>query len=102
MQHARELGNILQSRYSPNCEALTESILLLYTSGAGNHNITNASVQISLLCLFPELDLDMPIAVRTCPTQSWVNPAEHCMYILNLALQNAALEEVRWMLASKI
>ena len=34
----------------------------------------------------------MLIAVRTCPTQSWVNPAERCMYLLNLALQNTALE----------
>ena len=34
----------------------------------------------------------MLVAVRTCPTQSWVNPAERCMSILNLALQNVALE----------
>ena len=54
--------------------------------------MTHVSVQLSLLCLFLELDLDLLIAVRTCPTQSWVNPAERCMYLLNLALQNTALE----------
>ena len=92
MRHARELGNILQSRYPPNCESLTDFILLLYTDGGGDHNVTNASVQISLLCLFLELDLDMLIVVRACPTQSWINPTECCMYILNLVLQNDALE----------
>ena len=34
----------------------------------------------------------MLIAVRTSPYQSWVNPAERVMSILNLALQNVSLE----------
>ena len=92
MRHVRELGNILQASYSSNCERLDKPVLLLYTDGGGDYNVTHASVQISLLCLFLELDLDMLVAVRTCPTQSWVNPAERCMSILNLAIQNVALE----------
>lgn len=34
----------------------------------------------------------MLIAVCTCPYQSWTNPAEQVMSILNLALQNVSLE----------
>ena len=34
----------------------------------------------------------MLIAVRTCPYQSWTNPADCVMSILNLALQNVPLE----------
>ena len=34
----------------------------------------------------------MLVAVRTCPYQSWTNPAERVMSILNLALQNVSLE----------
>ena len=54
MRHVRELGNILQASYSSNCERLDKPVLLLY--GGGDHNVTHASVQISLLCLFLELD----------------------------------------------
>ena len=34
----------------------------------------------------------MFIAVCTCPYQSWTDPAERVMSILNLALQNVSLE----------
>ena len=65
---------------------------MLYSDGGGDHNITFSSTQVSLICLFLQLDLDMLIALRCCPTQSWVNPAERIMSILNIALQNCALE----------
>ena len=42
--------------------------------------------------LFIALDLDMLIAARTAPMQSYCNPAERVMATLNLALQNIALE----------
>ena len=86
------MGNVSQDMFSSNSEKLNEPVLFMYTVGGGDRNVTHASVQLSLLCLFLGLDLDMLIAVRTCPTQSWVNPAERCMYLLNLALQNTALE----------
>ncbi len=53
--------------------------------------ITDCSVQIALLCVFIQLDLDMLVAVRTCPYQSWQNIAERVMSTLNLGLQNVAL-----------
>ena len=33
----------------------------------------------------------MLVAIRTAPNNSWVNPAERCMSLLNLALQHVAL-----------
>ena len=44
------------------------------------------------ICLFLQLNLDMLIALQCCPSQSLVNPAERVMSLLNLALQNCALE----------
>ena len=65
--------------------------LLLYSDGGPDHRLTYGSVKVSLLSLFVELDLDCLVAARTCPTQSWVNPAERCMSLLNLGLQNMSL-----------
>ena len=42
--------------------------------------------------LFIALDLNMLIAARTAPMQSYCNPAGKVMATLNLALQNIALE----------
>ena len=56
----------------------SEQILLVCTDGGGD--------QISLICLFLQLGLDYLIAMRTCRTQGWVNPAERVMCILNYAL----------------
>ena len=69
-----------------------KSVLLLLSDGGPDHRLSYGSVQVSLLALFFRLNLDMLIAVRTCPYQSWTNPAERVMSILNLALQNVSLE----------
>ena len=66
--------------------------LLLFSDGGGDHNVTHISTQISLICLFLQFHLDMLIALLCCLSQSWVNPSELGMYLLNLALQNCALE----------
>ena len=42
-----------------------------------------------------ELSLDMSVALRSCPKQSWVNPAKQIMSILNLALQRCSLERAK-------
>ena len=67
-------------------------VLLVLSDGGPDHRLSYGSVQVSLLALFFRLNLDMLIAVRTCPYQSWTNPAERVMSILNLALQNVSLE----------
>ena len=56
-----------------------------------DHRLTFLSVQVSLVCSFLKLNLDVIVAVRCAPHQSWTNLAE-CMSHLNLALQNVALE----------
>ena len=56
-----------------------------------DHCITYASVQVALICLFISLDLDMLVAGRTCPYQSWQNIVERVMSTLNLALMNVSL-----------
>ena len=46
---------------------------------------------ISLVNVFLEHDLDMLIAVRTPPYNSWKNPVERVNCILNLGLQSVGL-----------
>ena len=69
-----------------------QCMVLLYTDGGPDHRLTYGSVQVSLLCLFIRFNLNLLIAVRTAPGNSWTNLAERVMPVLNLALQNVALE----------
>ncbi len=45
----------------------------------------------SQVLVFWELNLDTIIVMRTEPTQSWGNPVERVMPVLNLGLQGVAL-----------
>ena len=67
-------------------------VLLLFSDGGPDHRLTYESVKMSLICLFRSLDLDMLVAARCAPGHSWINHVERIMSILNLALQNVALE----------
>lgn len=49
------------------------------------------STQLSLIALFLNLNLDMLCAARTAPNQSWRNPVERMMSIVNLGLQSVGL-----------
>jgi hypothetical protein len=59
--------------------------------GGPDHHCTYARVQLSYICLFIALDLDYFVAVRTPPQNSWKNPVERIMSILNLGLQSVSL-----------
>jgi hypothetical protein len=83
-RHAAENLNLLQDVCQP--------IMVQYTDGGPDHRCTYASVQLASLAMFVSLDLDMFVLARTAPNASWVNPAERCNSLLNLALQNVALE----------
>ena len=83
VRHMTELCTEIREKGSKDGIKCSEQILLLCTDGGGDHKISKISVQISLICLFLQLDLDDLIAMRTCPTQMWVNPAERVMCILN-------------------
>ena len=67
-------------------------VLLKYSDGGCDQRNTLESVRCSLISIFKELSLDMLIASRCAPGQSFVNPAERVMSILNIGLQNCATE----------
>lgn len=90
-RHATEVTRILRDHYSENGVDLENPILCIMTDGGPDHRVTFETVKLSLVQLFIGLNLDMLVALRTAPNHSWMNPAERCMSILNLALQHVAL-----------
>ena len=84
-RHTAELSRLLK-RIFPNTAAV-----VMYTDGGPDHNCKHMSVRLGLLALFLELDLDTMVVMRTAPTQSWGNPVERVMSVLNLGLQGVAL-----------
>lgn len=66
-------------------------VLLLYTDGGPDHRSTFMSVKLSMIALFRSLDLDMLVALRTAPSNSWANPVEKIMSIVNTGLQGVGL-----------
>ena len=68
-----------------------KEILCLYTDGGLDHTLTYSSVKLALICYFLKSDKDMIIAVRTPPYNSWKDPAERIMSILNIAMQGVGL-----------
>ncbi len=84
IRHATELCKVLEIEN-------TNPILLLYTDGGPDYRSNYPSVQIAMISLFLHLDLDFLCAIRTPPYNSWKNPAERIMSLLNLALQGAGV-----------
>lgn len=86
-RHAAEMRKILRA------ENLLESlqVLLLYTDGGPDHNVTFVTVMLAHICLFLSANLDFLVAARTCPQHSWRNCVEKIMCILNLAMYGVAL-----------
>jgi hypothetical protein len=74
-----------------DCCLWAVQVLVIKTDGGPDRNCTFASVQLAYLCLALELDLDQLILLRTAPGQSYVNPVERVMSVLNLAIQGLAL-----------
>lgn len=92
MRHSTESVSILRSVASDDGINLTNPILFMYTDGGPDHRCTYFSVQIACIALFIAFDLDLLVAVRTAPCQSYNNPAERCMSILNMTLQHCSLQ----------
>ena len=67
----------------------------MYTDGGLDYRTTYWSVKLAHIATFIVGDLDMRIAARTAPSQSICNPAERCMSLLYLALQNISLKRNR-------
>lgn len=53
--------------------------------------MTYTSVKLSLIALFKKMDLDSLCAMRTAPYQSYRNPVERKMAIVNIGLQAIAI-----------
>ena len=49
------------------------------------------SVKLALIALFRHLNLDFLIALRTAPSNSWANPVERIMSIVNIGLQGVGI-----------
>ena len=82
LRHMCELGT-----YEGNEKPIT----LLYTDGGSDHRLTFLSVQFALIAYFLKHNKDLLIAVRTPPYNSWKDPAERVMSILNLGLNAVGL-----------
>lgn len=77
------------------CKAMKDSnakFILKYSDGGTDQRNTLEQVQCSLICIFKELGLDMLVAGRCAPGNNYINPVKRIMAILNLGLQNCALE----------
>uniref|UniRef100_A0A7M5VAL2 Zinc finger PHD-type domain-containing protein n=2 Tax=Clytia hemisphaerica TaxID=252671 RepID=A0A7M5VAL2_9CNID len=85
VRHVIELLDVLELEEK-------KPFLTLFTDGGSDHNITHLYVQCSLLALFLVGEYDILNAGRCCPYQSYTNPAERCMSLLNIGLQGVALE----------
>ncbi len=86
VRHSAEIMSILKDTSS-----CVEPVLLMVSDGGPDHRVNFGSVKMALIALFRALNLDVLIAIRTCPYQSWRNLAERVMSVLNLALQNVSL-----------
>jgi hypothetical protein len=80
LRHATEVKGIIGDKMKDL------RVLLMYTDGGPDHNVKYLTVWVSLIWLFLSGDLDLLVAARTCPTQSWKNVVERLMCILNLAM----------------
>ncbi len=68
-------------------ERVVPPLMLFYHDGGPDHRLKYYSVMISYVCAFRWLNLDFLVAVQTAPNNSWINPCERLMSILNLGLQ---------------
>ncbi|WAR27915.1 hypothetical protein MAR_013619 [Mya arenaria] len=92
LRHSTESVSIIRKLMSNDDINMEKPILIRYTDGGPDHRVTYRSVQLCSLLEFIALDLDMIVCARTAPAMSYLNPAERTMSVLNLALQNVALQ----------
>ena len=90
-RHSTETVGLVRQFCSDDDVNSRKPILVRYTDGGPDHRPTYTSVQIASILEFIALDLDMFVACRTAPHQSFNNPAERVMSLLNLGLQNVSL-----------
>lgn len=84
-RHAAALVKILENQER-------RPVMLRFSDGGTDQRNTLESVKLASISIFLETELDMLVIARCAPGHSWLNPAERIMSILNLGLQNCALE----------
>jgi hypothetical protein len=87
LRHAAETLEAIRLAGHEDCK-----VLVVKTDGGPDRNNTFVSVQLAFFALAIELDLTCLILMRTTPGQSYVNPVERVMSVLNLALHGVSLE----------
>ena len=71
LRHSTGLSNtLIREACSENSVIGDKSILLVLSDKGPDHKLSYGSVHVAFLALFLRLNLDMLIAVRTCPYQS--------------------------------
>lgn len=73
------------------------TVLLKFSDGGTDQRNTLESVKCSMVAIFLKLNLDLLVAARCSLGQSWINPVERIMSILNLGLQNCALQRSKFL-----
>ena len=91
-RHMAEFVDIAKDHFD---EEDVPPLILFYHDGGPDHRVTYYSVLISYICAFIWLDLDFLVAVQTAPNNSWRNPCERLMSILNLGLHCVSTARAR-------
>lgn len=78
-----EISDIISMKENP--------ILAVYSDGGGDHRVTFLSVQLGLVALFVKHKLSYVVAGRCAPCQSYMDPVERVMSLLNLGLQSVGV-----------
>ena len=68
-----------------------DPMAVMFSDGVPDHNVKHASVQAAIAAYFRGGDFDYVCFIRTCPGNSWRNPVERVMSILNIALSGVAV-----------
>ena len=87
VRHMIELLHVLRKEYEE-----FPPYLSIFSDGGADHNVTFLYVQCAILALFRIGNFDILNAGRCAPNQSYINPAEWCMSLLNICLQGLALD----------
>ena len=64
---------------SPEVEESGVPILASVADGGPDHNVRHGQTQVALISSFQRHNLDMLVAINTCPGNSWANPPERVM-----------------------
>ena len=80
--HATQSVSILRNFQSDDSVSLNSPILFVYTDGGPDYRTIYWSVKLAHIATFIARDLDMLIAARTAPSQSYCNPAEMLEFAL--------------------